>query len=351
MAKRDDPRQLNLFGVAAEPSAGAPAASASAPTKHGNSRVGPAAVGEDWAELARKLPSEIRIGTSSWSFPGWVGLVYDRSASEQTLARHGLAAYARHPLLRMVGIDRSFYAPLGRAAFQDYAAAVPEHFRFLCKAFDGVTSPLVRTGAGDSGMRYGESPHFLDAAFAAEQVVRPFVDGLGEKCGPLVFQFVPMSRQAMGKPVVFLDRLAAFLAALPRSAMLAVEIRNRELLTTRYASVLRDLGVAHCYNVHPSMPTIAEQRQMIAVETQPAAVVRWMLNRKFDYESAKNAYAPFDRIVDADVATRAEIANLCGQAAILQKLVFVAINNKAEGSAPLSLRELAREIVLGREKA
>lgn len=339
MAKRDDPRQMSLFGAPE---------SAAVPSPKPGARVGAAPASGDWVELAQKLPAEIRVGTSSWSFPGWVGLVYDRSASEQTLARHGLAAYARHPLFRMVGIDRSFYAPLGLAAFQSYAAAVPDHFRFLCKAFDGVTSPLVRTGATDSGMRYGESPHFLDAAFAAEQVVRPFIEGLGDKCGPLVFQFVPMSKQAMGKPDRFLDRLAAFLTALPRNAMLAVEIRNRELLTPKYAGVLRDCGVAHCYNVHPSMPPVAEQREIIPIESQPAAVVRWMLNRKFDYESAKNAYEPFDRIVDADVRSRAEIANLCGQAAILQKLVFVAINNKAEGSAPLSLRELAREIVLAK---
>jgi uncharacterized protein YecE (DUF72 family) len=43
------------------------------------------------------------------------------------LARHGLAAYARHPLLRTVSLDRTFYAPLTvtlAAALFD-AGAVP----------------------------------------------------------------------------------------------------------------------------------------------------------------------------------------------------------------------------------
>ena len=28
------------------------------------------------AEVAARLPAEVRLGTSSWSFPGWTGLVY-----------------------------------------------------------------------------------------------------------------------------------------------------------------------------------------------------------------------------------------------------------------------------------
>ena len=31
----------------------------------------------------------------------------------------GLAAYAKHPLMRMVGVDRTFYGPVDRATFQD----------------------------------------------------------------------------------------------------------------------------------------------------------------------------------------------------------------------------------------
>ena len=31
----------------------------------------------------------------------------------QKLARHGLEAYAKHPLLRTVGLDRTYYRPIG----------------------------------------------------------------------------------------------------------------------------------------------------------------------------------------------------------------------------------------------
>ena len=60
------------------------------------------------------------LGTSSWSFPGWEGLIYDQALPESKLSRLGLSAYSQHPLLNAVGIDRGFYSPMSRAQFPAY---------------------------------------------------------------------------------------------------------------------------------------------------------------------------------------------------------------------------------------
>jgi hypothetical protein len=75
----------------------------------------------DLVALGNALPSDVFLGTSSWSFSGWHDLVYDGSYPETTLSRVGLNAYANHPLFRSVGIDRTFYAPIGEDAFRRYA--------------------------------------------------------------------------------------------------------------------------------------------------------------------------------------------------------------------------------------
>ena len=75
--------------------------------------------------LAADLPDGVHLGTSSWSFPGWRGIVYSRSRSQTALAREGLREYARHPLLTTVGIDRSYYAPIPMADLQSYAEQLP----------------------------------------------------------------------------------------------------------------------------------------------------------------------------------------------------------------------------------
>ena len=69
-----------------------------------------------------------------------------------------------------------------------------------------------------------------------------------------------------------------------------------------------------------------------------------MLHAGFRYEVAKERYAPFDRIVDEDLASRERIAVAVLDALIAERGVFVIANNKAEGSAPLSIVRLAERI-------
>lgn len=311
-------------------------------------RVGPAAVALEVSDLASGLPETLRLGTSSWSFPGWVGIVYDNAAPVGVLARRGLAAYAQHPLFRMVGLDRTYYAPLTAQQFAAYGADVPPDFRFLVKAFEDVTTPARRAAGG--GARIG-STEFLDVELTKRQIVAPLVEGLGTRAGPLVFQFAPLPRAMLREPARFIERLHGFLAALPRGPLYAVEIRNRELLGADYAAALADAGACHCYNVHPRMPSVAAQAAVCSPERGAAVVVRWMLNGRFDYEGARQAYEPFNRLVDEDPGSRAGIAELCGRAAELGRPAFIAANNKAEGCAPLTLIKLAEEIVCRRRPA
>ena len=59
----------------------------------------------DARSLAARLPQGLHFGTSSWSFPGWAGIVYSARRTESELAREGLREYATHPLLTTVGIS------------------------------------------------------------------------------------------------------------------------------------------------------------------------------------------------------------------------------------------------------
>ena len=86
------------------------------------------------AILAGRLPDAVHFGTSSWTFPGWAGLVYPSGLSTSALGRDGLRHYARHPLLRTVGIDRWYYAPIPLDDLRGYAEQLPDGFRCCLKA-------------------------------------------------------------------------------------------------------------------------------------------------------------------------------------------------------------------------
>jgi uncharacterized protein YecE (DUF72 family) len=304
--------------------------------------LGPAPVTEAMRETARHLPAGIYLGTSSWHFPGWARLVYDRPAEERVLGREGLVAYAQHPLLRCAGIDRTFYTPIPAAEFRRYAEQVPASFRFVVKAPMLCTAAAMR---GDLGVGATPNPRFLDAAFAAEHFVEPCLEGLGDKAGALIFQFPPIGREYTRRPEAFAERLAHFLNALPRGPVYAIELRDPGLIGAAYLQALESAGAYHCLGLHPRMPGASEQARLAGGAHAGPLVVRWNLHQGLGYEQAKARYQPFSQLVDEDILNRVALARLCLQAAARGKPAFVVANNKAEGSAPLTLFKLAEQIV------
>ncbi len=73
--------------------------------------------------------------------------------------------------------------------------------------------------------------------------------------------------------------------------------------------------------------------------------MRWNLKAGYSYEEAKVRFTPFDRLIDEDSATRESIARLCTAALAAGQECTVIANNKAEGSAPLTLIRLAQAII------
>jgi uncharacterized protein YecE (DUF72 family) len=316
----------------------------------------PAAPSPDVLDCAQALPSQVRLGTSSWSFPGWEGIVYGEAYSDSKLARDGLAAYGAHPLLRTVSIDRSFYAPLSVADYLRYAQQVPDDFRFVVKAPASVTDASLRAERGEP---IAENPCFLDAKLAAAEFVTPCLAGLGAKAGSLVFQLPPLPERILAEPIAFVERLGAFFDALPplpapvddaafAPICYALEIRDACLLTPRLIRMLRERSVRYCVGLHARMPDPLRQAAALALldgdTPRGPLIVRWSLHGGFKYEQAKAKYEPFNRLVDEDPATRSALAELAARYAIAGQPVLIVTNNKAEGSAPLTCLGLAREI-------
>lgn len=265
--------------------------------------------------------------------------------TEANLSQRGLLAYAAHPLLRAVGVDRSYYAPLSERECRGYAAQVPEDFRFVMKADRALVMPELPGSKGSVPLR---NERMLDASHAEEQVVAPAVAGFGSKLGVVVFQFPPLGPlriERLGGPGGFADRLHDFLTSLPIGPEYAVEVRDAALLGEVYASALRNSGASHCFGVHPSMPPVSEQARLIDPRAQRVCLVRWMLNpwTGVSHAEAEKRYAPFNRLVDEDERSRRDIVELMAGAE--QASRYVLASNNAEGSAPWTLRRLAEQMV------
>ncbi len=313
--------------------------------------IQPAPVDEEQQALAERLSARIRLGTSSWSYPGWQGLVWAGRHGESNLSRNGLTAYAAQPLHRAVGIDRGFYQSLTASQYERYAQLVPEDFRFTVKAPSVITDAQVRA---EDGRGRQANTAFLDPRLAVQEFLAPAMEGLGTRIGALVFQLSPLPLAMLDRMPEQLDRLHAMLSALPSlrdvaaEAVVAVEVRDPEWLTPDFVAVLKETGARYCLGLHPKLPPIQDQLPLLRAMWPGPLVCRWNLHRMhgpFGYEDAEKKYGEYAELMDPDEATRAVLAKVIRATAESGHAAYVTISNHAEGSAPLSLRALAREIV------
>ena len=293
------------------------------------------------AELVARLPERLHLGTSSWFFPGWEGLVWSGRFSESDLAREGLREYARHPLLTTVGIDRSFYAPVPAADFARYASQLPPGFRCAIKAPASVTSAVVPhrpRGDAEANRDYLSVERFR--ADLGDALVSSFLP----HTAMVILEFPRAPRALTGDPRSFAQRLARFIADVDPRIPVAVELRDPTLLQTVYAQALADAGAAHVYSMHAHMPLPGAQRAVVPLRRQPFAVLRLSLPPHTNYDERKQDFAPFDRLRDVDPARRDDVLSVLREALALDRDTWVLVNNKAEGSAPLTLRALAQAL-------
>jgi uncharacterized protein YecE (DUF72 family) len=323
--------------------------------------VMPAPVSEEIQSLAKALPQALRLGTSSWYFPGWADLVWDQPYAEAKLSKEGLRAYSQHPLLRTVSLDRAFYRPMTAPQYAQLADQVSDDFRFVVKVPSMISDALIRITEGENaGRGLQANPHFLDSALFQQACLQPLLEGLGSKLGALVLQMSPMPSNMLSRSEIskLFSQLAGVLSAqsamqsIAPDANVAIELRNPEFISTplrdELIALLKDTGATYCLGLHAKLPPIEDQLPILRKLWPGPLVCRWNLHSKhgrYGYEAAKASYEPFNKLVDEDPATREQLARVIAGTVKGGQQALVTINNKAEGSAPMSVTKLAQAVL------
>lgn len=279
------------------------------------------------AGLADKLPSKIRFGTSSWTFPGWRDLVYKQEYKSKTaFTRDSLTEYARCPLFRAVGVDSTYYRPPSAALLDRLNKQAP-NLHFVVKAWQEITSH-----------RFSEN--FLNPKTFSEAAVKAFEKSTLSKIGStLLLQFsrVPENLVRNGE---FLDRLSKMLDAAPKNLKVGIEVRNFSLISSEYLTELNQRGITHVFSWSTEMPQLIEQLKAVAASggiKTGEYIVRALIPPGFDYEATKSDYSPFDQERRPAPELHADLQRIITRARVTDSRVTVLFNNKAEGSAPLSV--------------
>ena len=130
----------------------------------------------------------IRVGVGGWDFDPWRGTFYPEG-----LAKTKQLAWAAGRLTG-IEINGTYYGRQKPATFASWAKAVPDGFQFSVKASRYATNRKVLADGGE----------------AIENFVKQGITELGDRLGPILWQF-------MATKVFDADDFAGFLSLLPDS--------------------------------------------------------------------------------------------------------------------------------------
>ncbi|MBI4420070.1 MAG: DUF72 domain-containing protein [Gemmatimonadetes bacterium] len=300
------------------------------------------------AGLAERLPSNIRFGTSTWTYDGWAGDVYHRPYRGAQPARR-LEEYARYPLFRTVGIDSAFYDPPTEEVLAAYARSLPPGFPCVSKVWDRITAKRLNQDPRWGNLAGQRNPDFLNADLFQDAVLGPYARAFRDHAGCFVFEFQAMRGKDLPDPLDWADQLAGFFERLPRDFRYAVELRNRELLTDVHGEILRRHGVAHVFNSWTEMPPIGAQLELPWTFPTDFTVARALLKPGRAYADAVKLFEPYERVQEQQPELRQDLLRLMAAAVRRRIEALIVVNNRAEGNAPGTIRALAEAWAQGRD--
>lgn len=294
----------------------------------------------DPKELFRLAARGIFLGTSSWKYRGWEGMIYQGGySSEAQFQRASLREYTSY--FPTVGVDFTYYAWPMAEMMTYLVESSPENFRLCPKVTKRITLssfPDLPAYGKWAGRR---NPDYLNAELFREQFCEP-VRRLHGRLGVVLFEF-------SGPDEEDLPRLEEFFAAVPRDLSYAVEIRNPALVKPEFYALLKRAGVSPAFSLWTKMPSLRVQWEACAAgggiaEGLPV-VAMGIVREGRSYEEAVRLFQPYKEPKEVAAEGREDLADLARLALHQGRKAYLLVNNRLEGSAPHTVGAVAEKII------
>jgi len=295
------------------------------------------------AALAKLAAQNVYIGTSSWKYPGWLGLLYDEQRyiwrgkfAQSRFERDCLAEHAE--VFHTVCVDAGYYRFPSPEYIEGLVKQTPPGYKLCFKVTDDITArtfPNLPRHGDKAGKR---NEHFLNAELFRAAFLAS-CEPWRERIGVLMFEFSHFHPRDFARGRDFVAALDTFLAQLPGGWQYGVEVRNQTLLCEPYFAVLRKHGVTHVLNNWQRMPSVAEQMRIPGVFTQDEfTAARLLLRPGRSFEEGVQLFSPYDSVKDVYEEVRraaAALVRMRQQAAEQRRTQpsYLFVNNRLEGNA------------------
>jgi len=176
----------------------------------------------------------IFVGIGGWTFEPWRGVFYPKG-----LPHTKELAYASERLTS-IEVNGTFYRSQTPATFRKWASEVPPGFVFALKGPRFAVNRRVLKDAGDSIKRFLESG----------------ITELGDRLGPLLWQFAPTKRFDSADFGGFLELLPKQIERRPLRHV--IEVRHDSFRTSEFMALLRTFAMPVVFTDHVKYPNIAD---------------------------------------------------------------------------------------------
>jgi len=271
----------------------------------------------------------MRIGTCSWKYDSWKGLIYPDFGEFNYLEE-----YSKQ--YNTVEIDQWFWSLNKDKAYLpkptavgEYDESTPDDFKFTIKMPNSLTltHPYKSTTP---------NPYFLSA-----ELINSFIhsiEPLLDKVGVLMFQFEYLNKQKMSSLTEFIDKFQQFRNSIDKSIPIGIEIRNPNYLKKEYFQFLKENNIAHVFLQGYYMPNITEVFNNFKNLLTSTTVIRLHgYDRKGIEKEANNQW---NKIIQPKDDELPEIIEMIKTLNSKNTDLYLNINNHYEGSAPLTINKI-----------
>lgn len=275
----------------------------------------------------------LKIGTCSWNYDSWVGLVYTK---KQNKASEYLPEYSK--IYNTVEIDSWFYKLPSVEEVKDYANAVNENFSFTCKVPEAITLTHLRNKTKNESLIINEN--FLSADLFKQFLSH--IEPIFKKLDALIFQFEYLNKQKMASLNSFIIRFNEFLEKINLTLPIAIETRNSNYLKPEFFDFIAKNNLIYVFNEIKYMPAITEVYKKFAdYLINEKVIIRLLGGDRSEIEKITGSkwnsiVSPKDELNDIIIMVSDLLAK--------NKTVIVNVNNHYEGSAPLTIKKIKQKL-------
>ena len=277
----------------------------------------------------------IRIGTCSWKYDSWKGIIYP----EKGKFNH-LEEYSKH--YNTVEVDQwfwSLFTPNKVTLPKDsdvmaYTTSVPDNFRFSIKIPNSITLTHFYNRNKQAPLK--ANPHFFSKELFDSfiRTLKPMKKNLG----PLMFQFEYLNKQKMNGLTEFIERFEGFLEDIPKNYLYGVEIRNPNYLKKPFFEFIKRNNLVMVFLQGYYMPPIKSVFNEFKEYIKGTVVIRLHgPDRSGIEEKTGGDWSKIVEPKDEELDDVAEIVNYFKNKKVD---TYINVNNHYEGSAPLTIKKI-----------